>query len=225
LIENFSPYYYLIPFVIFLPFLFKTGSNEFKISIYLLILAIGYFLLISYPQVKLEWYDAPLYPILSILFGLFAAKSITLLSIRFRSGSPEKLQIALTTLLIFVILIIPYRSILKSFDYPEKIYEPEMEGAYIKHLKTNFPDIKSLKILKIEKIDRINDQVLFYKRAFERQYGYSITITANSNFNKGDYVIVADSELENNLRKNNEFRIINKWNSGTLFKILSGRSK
>ncbi|OQX79363.1 MAG: hypothetical protein B6D61_03635, partial [Bacteroidetes bacterium 4484_249] len=67
IVEHFYPFYYVLPLTIFLPFLFKFKSNEFKISIYLLILSIGYFVMISYPPVKLEWYDAPLYPIMAIL--------------------------------------------------------------------------------------------------------------------------------------------------------------
>ena len=65
---HFDAFFYILPISLVTPFIVKF--NKRLISIYLLVVAIGYFLMISYPDIKLEYYDAPLYPILSVLISL-----------------------------------------------------------------------------------------------------------------------------------------------------------
>lgn len=221
IVDNFYPYYYLVPLTILSPFFFKFGSDRFKISIYLLILLIGYFLLISYPPVKLEWYDAPLYPIMAILIGLTLNQLINLISNLLKPGISKKVKYTLISIILLAIFTYPYRTIINSFKYPENIYGLEMDGAYLRYLKNAFPDIKDITIFKIEPHNRIYDQVLFYKKAFEKQHSYLINISSDSSFKEGEYVIVSKNELKYIVENNYTVTEINNWKSGTLFKIIS----
>lgn len=225
IVKKFSPFYYVLPYTIFIPFLFKYKSNEFKISIYLLILSVGYLVLISYPPVKLEWYDAPMYPLMAILIGLITDKLIKLLSKIVKSNFSIKLRYALILITLLAIFIYPYRKIFDSFKSPENIYVMEMDGAYLKYLKTNFPEINKLKVFKIEKHIRHYDQVLFYKKAYEKQNDYEINISSDSSFNNGDYVLAVKNELKSIINNNYSVQEINKWKSGTLYKIISRKSQ
>jgi len=219
IVEHFYPFYYVLPLTIFLPFLFKFKSNEFKISIYLLILCIGYFVMISYPPVKLEWYDAPLYPIMAILIGLLITKLIKLLSGIMKSGYSKYFKYALIVILL-ASYTYPYRNIIESYKYPENIYVMERDGAYLKYLKTNYPKINNIKVFKIEKHKRHYDQVLFYKRAYEKTLDYKISIVSENSFGPGDFVIATRKEIKNIILEKYRVEEINNWKSGSLFKII-----
>jgi hypothetical protein len=126
---------------------------------------------------------------------------------------------------LLAIFIYPYRKIFDSFKSPENIYVMEMDGAYLKYLKTNFPEINKLKVFKIEKHIRHYDQVLFYKKAYEKQNDYEINISSDSSFNNGDYVLAVKNELKSIINNNYSVQEINKWKSGTLYKIISRKSQ
>ena len=175
--------------------------------------------MISYPPVKLEWYDAPLYPIMAILIGLLANRLIKLLSGIIKSGYSEYLRYTLIAIVLLSGLIYPYRNIIESFKYPENIYVMERDGAYLKYLKTNYPDTRNIKVFKIEKHKRHYDQVLFYKQAYEKNYGYKIDIVSNNNFKAGDYVIATRKELRDTIIENYSAEEINNWKSCYLYKI------
>ncbi len=221
IIKNFHPYFYFSPLILIIPFSFKLSSNGFKISVYLFLIIVCYFLLISFPPVKLEWYDAPLYPMMAILIGLTVNKLIELLSNIFKPTFEKQIQKTLIMIAILLVFIYPYRGIIESVKCPERIYILEMDGAYLRYLRNNFSHIKELTVFKIEKHERIYDQVLFYKKAFEQQYDYSIKISSDSSFNNGEYVIATKSNLRSTIINNYNVREINNWKSGTLYKIIS----
>lgn len=148
--------YRFVPFIYFLPLLFVNyiiTNRERKILISCLVISIvSYFLLISIPRVKLEWYDAPLFPLLAILTGLsFMETGKFLINKIFKKWNSTMQELLLFTVAI-AFLIHPYNVILKNTAIPENyIYPLEAEGAYLKHLNTSNPSIKNITIFKQEK--------------------------------------------------------------------------
>jgi hypothetical protein len=216
--SRFNPFFYILPLTLINPFILK--SNKFLISLYLSIAAVGYFLLISFPAVKLEWYDAPLFPILSILIGLsFVETGIFIF---------KKLNIKWHLFLIEIIIAVaavlflfnPYKNILKSLKYPEEqIYSMEFDGAYLKYLKTNKPDIKRLTVFKKEVHEQHYDQVLFYIRAYEQRDNYHIRLTQEMDFQKDEMVMACKQEDKGNIQKKYSIKVINTWKNGVLYQI------
>lgn len=218
--SRFNPFFYILPLTLINPFILK--SNKFLISLYLSIAAVGYFLLISFPAVKLEWYDAPLFPILSILIGLsFVETGLFIfrkLNIKWNL-SLIKMILAVAAILF---LIKPYKEILRSLKYPEEdIYSMEFDGAYLKYLKINRPDIKSLTVYKKEHNDALYDQVLFYIRAYEQQNNYHIRLTQEMNFQKNEIVMVCKQEDKEKLQAKYSVKEINNWKDGVIFQIVN----
>ena len=72
-----------------------------------------------------------------------------------------------------------------------------MDGAYLRYLKNNLSDIKEITVFKTEKHERIYDQVLFYKKAYEQQYDYSIKISSDNSFRNGEYVAATRINMKN----------------------------
>ena len=74
-LNNFREYrlpdrYLLVPCGILVGLLSKNVKIR-KLSSFLFLLVITFFLVISFGKTKLEWYDAPLYPLLSLLMAIF----------------------------------------------------------------------------------------------------------------------------------------------------------
>lgn len=118
-------------------------------------------------------------------------------------------------------LIKPYKEILRSLKYPEEdIYSMEFDGAYLKYLKINRPDIKSLTVYKKEHNDALYDQVLFYIRAYEQQNNYHIRLTQEMNFQKDEIVMVCKQEDQEKIRDHYSVKELNRWKAGNLYQIL-----
>lgn len=214
----FAAFFYYLPTALILPFI--TKSNKFNISIALLVVAVGYFLLISYPAVKLHWYDAPLYPILSILLALTFVETVFFLRKKlFLSLSENFINIAL---LIFASLYIysPYKAVLKANQYDEnQIYTMEFDGAYLRHLKENNIDIQQLIVLKEEKNIEHYDQVLFYIRAYNIENNRQLTLKHEVLFEEGDIVMCSQEALKIKILELYAVDTINTWQQGVLYKI------
>lgn len=216
--SQFHPFFYILPIVLLNPFILK--DNKLKTSIYLTIVAVGYFLLISYPTIKLEWYIAPLFPLLSILIGLsFVEIGIFIfkkLNIRWNPFLIKSLLLGIALIFLFK----PYKTIIDSIKHSTNyIFSMELDGAYLKYLKENRPDIKTLTVFKQENHEEDYDQVLFYKRAYELQYNYHIRITQEMDFKKDEIVMVCKEADKERIQKDYIVEEINNWRDGTLFLI------
>ncbi len=217
--NQFNFFLFIIPFSIFNLFILK--SKQFLLYIYLLVSTICYFLIISFPAVKLEWYLAPLIPLLSIITGL-----TIIVNLRFSLEKIIKLErkqtinIILSILSIFIIYL-PYKNILKSIAFPSsEIYPMEYEGFYLKQLHETNPDIKKLTVFKIEKNLELYDQVLFYKRMFEQTNKYQIKITKEPIFVNNEIVLVSKPNELEILNKNYQTEQIDTRPSGSLYKVI-----
>lgn len=219
---RFVPFITILPLAMILPFLVK--SNKLLIAIYLIIATAGYFLLISIPAVKLEWYDAPLFPLLSILVAFSFIECGEFLFRKIYIGwNLAFLRFILATIAIFF-LIGPYEEIRESLKYPEnEIYQLEFDGAYLKYLKTARPEIKILSVYKKEQNQALYDQVLFYIRAFEEQDNYHIRLTQEMNFQKNEIVMVSRAEDQEKINDQFSVKVVDSWRSGKLYQI-SGRN-
>jgi 4-amino-4-deoxy-L-arabinose transferase-like glycosyltransferase len=219
---RFHPYLYILPIIIFSFFVLKT--QQFQAFLYLLLTAVGYFLLISYPEVKLEWYDAPLFPLLSLLIGLsFIESGLFIfrkqpLQRHFRMAKP----LLLVTALLFIIK--PLKEVLEIVKYPEEqIYYMDFDGAYLKHLKQNRPDIKKLTVFKQEDHPEHYDQVLFYLRAYNLQHGYDIHLSHKPNFETAEVVMVCKQNLKDQIESHYLAETLHTWRDGSLLLIKAVR--
>jgi 4-amino-4-deoxy-L-arabinose transferase-like glycosyltransferase len=216
--NRFNPFFYILPITLLNPFILK--SHKLQTSIYLTIAAVGYFLLISYPAVKLEWYDAPLFPVLSVLIGVSFVETGIFIFNKLNIGwNLFLIEIFLAGVAV-LFLFKPYKDIIANTKYPEEqIYSMEFDGAYLKYLEKNRPDIKYFTVFKKENHEEHYDQVLFYIRAYEQQNNHHIKLTQEMNFKKDEIVMICKQLDKVSIQKDYLVEEIDTWQTGTLYRI------
>jgi hypothetical protein len=216
--DHFKPYIHILPFTLISFALLPP--REIRIFTTLLTTTLFYFLLISWPAVKLEWYDAPLFPLLSVLIAMFVIRAGSALVTKTRLTQRNTENELLLMIIASVFLVQPYIKIMEQISWPEQqIYELELEGAYLKRLQTHHPRIDSVTVLKKVKDPELNDQVLFYKRAFELNHEMNIRITQVLDFGSNELVMSFRKEDQELIERNFQCKKVDNWNEGVLFRI------
>ncbi len=159
-------YILFIPVLIIL-FIFLPKTNIYKSkSVIWLTTIITYLLVISISKNKTPWYDAPLYPMLSIYLAL-GLKSI----MNFKTYS-NKISYVAKGVFCFGLFAMPYSAVLQhNFKGEVGWHDTEFgEALHRYHSLKNVPK-------KIEMLTAgYNGPALFYKHLYNNKYGYDITI-------------------------------------------------
>ena len=155
-LQFFTPYIYILPFCILLNFIFHLYRT---VSILIVTFSASYLGLISYPSVKLEWYDAPLYPMFALLVG------IAFINI-FKQIEPfikiNFLKNSLAILSICIIFYQPYSKIIEKIHLKEPKDVLEKEGNFIRELSLRRKNISNYKVLMTNKESEHLDAANFY---------------------------------------------------------------
>src|SRR4030095_16000716 len=227
--SRFTPFIYVLPFTIAVFFISQDKLIRHAFM-YIFIVAAGYLLLISYPSDKLEWYDAPLFPLFALMIGTcFATLVEKIQNLHFSQANPTIKKI-LPQVLLVLAFVVPYITTVKrvagsdNITYPwapAQIDEFRIEGAYIRVLKDKFPQLKHYTILKSPPHDPEHyDQIKFYQRSYGLQYHFSIQIKNSCKYLKtGDTVMVCEKIQTDSLEAAFSFRSIDSWNSCKVYAL------
>ncbi len=208
---RFTYFLFVLPGV----FLLYINNRTKLISVYVLSLIVTYFLIISISVTKLEWYDLPLFPIVSFCSGYV----IYVLIKQLHSKTNNK-RLVLGAYLIFFILP-TYFAIRQSFKNEIPTGEKQLE-------------ILSEYAFKNKNNNELNN-TLFYTNVFERPlyfYKYYIN-TKNADFNITNelndinihsIVIVANDTLKNRLNKKFKTQVISTYKSVTKYQIINSNN-
>lgn len=230
---RFTPFLFILPLSL-LTFFFEKEKMIRHCMLYLWVLVVGYFLLISYPHDKLEWYDAPLYPLLSLMIGLFIKSSLESLN-RFRFIHERfSLRIAIIITVLVSLWMVPYYKMLSNvlatdeINYPwdpNKRDEFRITGAFMKYLKSHNPEVRDYTILKSLPLDAEHfDQFKFYQRTYHLKDHYSIQIqNVVKKIKQGEIVLMSEKLLQDSLYNNWSGTLIASWKGCDLF--MAGQPK
>ncbi|HUM47254.1 MAG TPA: glycosyltransferase family 39 protein [Chitinophagales bacterium] len=226
---RFKPFFFPLPFSLIV-FLIQEEKKNQRCLLFLWVITAGYFLLISYPADKLEWYDAPLYPFLALIIGILANGILSSIK-RFpfiQSHQLAKNLVAVIVLLAFS--AIPYYRMLKnilstdeitySWD-PARTDEFRITGAFMKHLKEDFPELRGYTLLKAPPADKEHfDQLKFYQRTYQLQDHFTIGIKNDiQEIRPGEKVLVCEKQLQNTLETEWSFDTLVSWKGCKLYAI------
>jgi 4-amino-4-deoxy-L-arabinose transferase-like glycosyltransferase len=119
---------------------FSGNQTIRKITLFNFLLVMPYFLIISTGKTKLEWYDLPLYPFLSVQIALL----LHLAWIKLKLLLPDGLASKLVPLVLFVVIFFsPIKTAQQVvFHYKEQTWDvdPHKPGYYLKYLLRS-PDL------------------------------------------------------------------------------------
>ena len=202
---------------------------------FLWVLTVGYFLLISYPSDKLEWYDAPLYPFLSLIIGIF----LSFLADKIRNTPFTRGSILAGKLiplfLIAALFSLPYYQSVKGAFKTDEIVNAwdttqtdkfRIAGAYMKHLKEENPSIHSYTVLQETPFDPEHlDQIKFYQRTYQVMDDYSIQLSHHpGEINTVLPVMACEKVMQDSLESAYNYDVMDTWKGCKLYSIKSTRS-
>lgn len=209
---RFTPFFYVLPFTL-LAFWMERDSIIRQCLIYLWILSLGYMLLISYPADKLEWYDAPMYPQLSLLIAIFCNSLIrTVTEVRMNNKLNRLVLRGFLATSLFLLFAVPYQQMVQrvleeddityAWDHSQ-LDEFRITGAFMKFLKEKNPNLKEYTILKSPPADPEHyDQFLFYKRTYELKDQYVINLKNHpKDLQRGEKVLICEKPLMDSVQR------------------------
>lgn len=173
---------YFLPFIyltfLSLPLLvWKAWSLAQRRGITLLwIWCVAYFLTISIPVVKLEWYDAPLFPMMALL----AAFTVDWLVQRLQFLPVAKWLKAFFTLAFLVGIF--SKALEKTVTYVVAmpiLHEQEYAGAFMKELANKAPQFNHYTLIFEPAFPEHLDQAKFYQKALTIERAYEIDLQAS----------------------------------------------
>ena len=180
-----TPWVYLLPLGFSLLYKPKTYG---KIALALLLGILFYFLLISYPKVKLDWYDAPLYPLIATFIGI---SSFHFLSLLIRNDKTKNLVFLL---FLFVFAAPNLVEIIKTkLNTNPQVEALEFEGFFLHKLGKMEVSNKKISIYMNAQEKEHRDHVVFYERAMS-EMDYQITYKTEPRFGAFEIVLVSQSK-------------------------------
>jgi 4-amino-4-deoxy-L-arabinose transferase-like glycosyltransferase len=114
---HFKPWYWMLPCALVVG-LYSVNERIKNITILSSICVVSYWLIISFAQTKIEWYEAPLYPFMSLLTAVFIYQLFMWI---------EKIQVfkdlvkrdVAPFLFLFVVFLQPYQAIIAKVYFPK----------------------------------------------------------------------------------------------------------
>lgn len=157
---------------------------------YFLGIAVGYLAFISWPPVKLEWYDAPLYPLFALLWGI----AVAAVAERVELWQKRRLAWGLALVLTLPLCMSSYRLVWEKIQYhPDKMADFEREGVFIRQIENTLPDFRlDFAVVKTIKHPEHLDQVKFYQKTWKTRFGVDIGIVTDpQTLSAGQIVLIA----------------------------------
>lgn len=206
-IHYFSPFHSILLFVLLIIGFLKRVLR--LTHFYLFSSSLLYLLFISIPIVKLEWYDAPVYPLLSLLLGLLLEKTL--------STVPLILRMCVN-IFIFTMLFISYKNTFNKFY--NIIQSQEIEGNFLKIYDDRFKNLKVLKVIENNKEEHYN-VLKFYLKRNDIEHGSTITIIKEiKDVSVFDTVLCCDKIRLDSIKIIHKTILLKKNNDCELLKIL-----
>ena len=199
-------------FLLLIPLLsYYVGTKQNKNLLLLLLGNVCIFLIfISIPSVKLLWYDAHVYPILTFAIGLSAAHGL--------KGS-------FSWLAIFTILIgasISGKMLIKEINQTNSKEPLEYQGEMMKRLHTNYPLFNEYTVfMKVNTPEHL-DQMRFYQKKYNWYNGYKISWADKiTEIEQNDKILCCQPELIVEIENQFETAIIKKEEHCKLIQIIN----
>jgi 4-amino-4-deoxy-L-arabinose transferase-like glycosyltransferase len=212
---RFAYWFLLIPCGMLTGFFIKDQKIK-KLSIYLTLLVITFFLIISTAQTKLAWYDIPLYPLLALIVSMFLYFIVEVLSRLSVINSYMTKNIS-PYLFLFFVGVKPYQQILNTCYKPTENsvdYEFYEIGYYLRDGLKGKVDLNKQFLL----YDGYYAQNLFYINSLQEK-GVHVNFKNWENLDNNDVVFAYQNHVKEFVEKNYSVEILNQVKNVVTYKI------
>lgn len=170
LYARFIPYLFIFPFALYFAF---RQKNMKPLTMALIIFILVYLVIISIPKVKLEWYDAPVYPFLCLILGMGIYNCLQ------SSYDPDKkIKFIIVLILISLLIIWGFINTVQRISHNNGMpVDPlEREGYFMKDLHKINPELNTYSVLMHVNHKAHLTQAQFYASAYNWYNAYNIKI-------------------------------------------------
>ncbi|MEQ8323325.1 MAG: glycosyltransferase family 39 protein [Vicingaceae bacterium] len=194
---RFTPWIVLLPFAFYISWKRATARSR-KVLVLALMHLLTIFLVIS-SGTKNLWYDAQLFPFMSIILGLGLYAVYDL--VQDRTSIPSLWKMAYVSLFTFSVFFIPYYKVINEVYKPHDGREDLQYGNFIKTLAGERPEIKSYTAY-FKGYNHYNAHLNFYTKVYNEIYGYAISNDFYSEeFAAGDTIMFCESAVLKNVHE------------------------
>lgn len=188
--DRFVPWIFIMPLCLLAFFAAKNEKLK-RLTVFCLFFSISFFLVISSAKTKLFWYDAPFYPIASILVAVGITSFFNIIIEKL------KLQPQVKNFIFYFLMVafftIPLKTaVVFAITPPNDAADPVMNySSYLKDFMLKSKEIKRITFI----ADGYNAHLLFYTKAANLK-GYDIEIkTSAENFGNPEAILTCDQKL------------------------------
>lgn len=202
--QRFAAWYLLVPCGLIVGWFNKEAKVK-KLAVYLSLLILTYFLVISSAETKLRWYDLPLYPFLSLLVTIFLHFIYKLLYSK--AWFIQTLTINLLPFLFLcLVFVTPYKKTIDRTHNPQE-----------RKWRKDFYDIGYYLREAVHGKHDLNGQFLLYKGYYAHNLFYlnvlndqgtDISIKDWKELQPGDIVIAPQQKVKNYIAKHYLFEVV-----------------
>lgn len=185
-------------------YLVLPAAKHKKLFLHALVLALTYLFTITIPPVKMEWYDAPMYPMIAFAIGIAVTQVIDVVLIKVRSSFVKDLCLLVVTCGLLAWAFIPFRErLLREIG----TYQQQEESANaLQVLAGKYPQVKQFRVLEsigdIPRFGHIWDAIRYYRHTLKLNHQTNVTIHDNVHeFKPGDTVLTCQQENIRQLEK------------------------
>lgn len=212
--KDFKYFLFFVPaFILLYFFLPKDNIYRQKSTIWL-ISAVVFLLVISVSKTKLPWYEAPVYPMLSVFIALGFKALFNYVSY------PGITKYVTYVVFVLAMFTAPYITIIRDNLTTDIDWHDIRFGTALKNYnhKKNVP--KKLEML----VTGYNGHALFYKMLYNNKYGYNITIrdvAGNLTMEPGKVYLFTHPAILDYLKANFDYELYMDYAGGYAVKTLN----
>ncbi len=199
--KDFVYFFFFIPaFIIYFIFLPKGNVNKNKSAIWILSL-FTFLYIISKSSTKLEWYAAPVYPMLAIIMGLGIKSAFTI------NNYSTVSSYVLKSVTVLAFFTGPYISIIKDDLAKDPGWHDVKFGEALKRYNRIPSAPKKIEML----ITGYNGHAQFYANLYNDKFGYEISIrdvAGNITMSPGGIYLFTHPAISDHLKHGFEYDVI-----------------
>jgi hypothetical protein len=193
-----------------------NNEKNRSLALFFFIVVLCYFLIISFSRSKLEWYDMPMFPFLSI----FCSYPIFLLGENFNFQINPVLNKAIFAVLLFFIPM--YFAIRKSQKNEIPVDQKKLEILYEYAFRVSRDKIRPMNLTYLNA--NFERPLWFYKYIMEKR-GYILKIDSqpHGHYPVGTNIVVADDTFKEYLFKRYKTKKIDQFHEALVITILNNK--
>jgi 4-amino-4-deoxy-L-arabinose transferase-like glycosyltransferase len=188
-----------------------------RITLFSFLMASMYFVVITLGKTKLEWYDVPMYPFLSIPVAVFI--HYIFIALKNYSWRPlPQLKMIVPYIAVILVFIVPYQRVLATSFHPaEKAEDKTFYDLeyYLRDALTNNNSLQGEYIV----YAGYNANIRFYNRMLQNK-GVKIDLKDRNKLEHGDIIIVSQNYMKRFIEKNYSFDTLETEGTIETYRIL-----